>query len=76
MQKRCKEWKSSHEKLTDAVYSSEVKSPGSRFISDEGCDNKAPFKVCDQDDVVEEDPVSPDVTSCVYMQGKFMSVHC
>ena len=75
MKKRCKEWKSSHKRLSDAVFSSEVKHPGSRFISDELCDGEEPFRVCNEDDVIDEDPVNPDLTSCVYVQGKFMSVH-
>ena len=72
MKKRCNEWKSATETLSSAVFSSEVQFPGSRFISDERCDGQGPFKICDEDDVVDELDSNSGQTSCVYRKGKFL----
>ena len=74
MKKRCMEWKRTTDTFSNAVFSSEVEFLGSRFISDEGCDGRGPFRVCKEDDDVEQQDIFPDLTSCVYRKGKLFSV--
>ena len=65
------EWDRSTDTLSNAVWSSEVEYPGSRFIADEGCDGDGPFRVCQEDDIVKEQNLFA-VTSCVYRKGKLL----